>query len=448
MRTKFFRLASSPHFLVLLSLGACKWTEFDDLRDEAWVQATQKADGSKASNWGVSIVRGKATSSAGGRLAIFGTASSRLDELQYDEKGNTKRLPEQNLGNIGIGNLSVEPIVLGDPNGDDFALITQGSAQQVVVAAGGDSNLLQFIVNGANSADAAAYVRAPAIDSIEAHGARTTGIQPSQPIIAAGDTLFGTFFENPDSPAAFLQPKCALTNAGTPIGIRGLGAVPAGDGTDDLAVWTDSGDMVVLDGHLFNGNRSGADAATAVCANGLVDIDPVAASPAVIRTAAPVGITPEAGLLSQIIRIDDRFALLQGHTNAGSLIAVWDFKDPADPTAGKVVGSKVEEAGVRSVDLFDDNGTLHVIAGYPSAIVDGIASGKVLVYPADTTAGINVAPVETFTDSQPEDGQAFGRTVAAIQYNGLPVISVGGNNEVYTFFRTPTLYSSDRRQGR
>ena len=448
MRTTFSRLSSPQFLLLLLSLGACKWTEFDDLRDEAWVQATEKPSGSKASNWGVAIVRGKATSSAGGRLAIFGTASSRLDELQYDEKGGVKRLPEQNLGNIGIGNLSVEPIVLGDPNGDDFALVTQGSANQVVVAAGGDSALLQFIINGATSADAAAYVRAPAIDSIELHGARTTGIQKSQPIIAGGSTLFGTFFVNPDAPAAFLQPKCELTNAGTPVNIRGLGAVPAGDGTDDLAVWTDAGDMFVLDGHIFNGNRSGADAATAVCANGVVDLDPLALSPAVIKTAAPVGITPEAGTASQIIRIDDRFALLQGHTNGASLIAVWDFKDPADPTAGKVVGTKVEEAGVRSIDLFNEDGTLHVIAGYPSAIVDGVTSGKVLVYPMDTTAGINVAPIETFTDSQPEDGQAFGRTVAAIQYNGLPVISVGGNNEVYTFFRTPTLYSADRRQGR
>lgn len=430
--------------LLLLSLGACKWTEFDDLRDEAWVQATEKADGSKASNWGVSIVRGRAVSPTGGQLAVFGTATARLDELQYDANGTVKRIPEINLGVFGILNLPAEPIVLGDPNGNDFAVITQSSSQQVVVVAGSDSNLVQVIPNGATTVEAAAYVRAPALDSIELHGARTTGIQPSQPILAANDTLFGAYFGTAPNP----QPKCSLTNAGTPVGIRGLGAVPAGDGTDDIAVWTDGGEMFVLDGHIFNGARSGVDAATAVCANGIVDLDPAALSPAVIKTAATVGITPDLGSLSQIIRIDDRFALLQGHTNGGSLIAVWDFKDPADPTAGKIVGTKVEEAGVRSIDLFNEDGTLHVIAGYPSAIVDGVTSGKVLVYPMDTTAGINVAPIETFTDSQPEDGQAFGRTVAAIQYNGLPVISVGGNNEVYTFFRTPTLYSTDRRQGR
>jgi hypothetical protein len=440
MRTKLLISLSLP----LVSLGACKWTEFDDLRDEAWVRATSKPDGSKSSNWGVAIVRGKATSESGGRLAVFGTASSRLNEIQYDDKGGAKQLAEQNLGNIGIANLAVEPIVLADPNTDDFALITQGSSSQVVVAAGGDSNLLQFIINGATSVEAATYLRAPAIDSDEAHGARTM-IQASQPIISAGNTLFGTYFVNPDAPGAFIQPKCALTDsvAGTNVEIRALGAVPAGDGSDDLAVWTSTGDMIILDGHVFNGERAGT--ATPLCPGGTLD---VATSTAVIKPAAPVGFTPDVTSFSQIIAIDDRFALLQGHTNSASLLAVWDFKDPASGNAGVIVGSKVEEAGVRSAALFNDGGVFHVVAGYPSAIVDGVASGKVLVYPMDTTAGINGGADETFTDSQPEDGQAFGRSVTTIEFNGSPVISVAGNNEVFTYFRTPTLYSTDRRTGR
>ena len=123
-------------------------------------------------------------------------------------------------------------------------------------------------------------------------------------------------------------------------------------------------------------------------------------------------------------------------------------QEPEVTTPGLRSVRRVEEPGLRSAALFDDAGTLHVVAGYPDAIVDGVSAGKVLVYPMDTTAGINGAAVETFTDSQPEDGQSFGRSVAVIQYNGLPVISVAGNNEVFTFFRTPTLYNTDRRQGR
>lgn len=430
--------------LPLLSLGACKWTEFDDLRDEAWVSAISKPDGSKASNWGVAVVRGKATSPDGGRLAVFGSASSRLNEIQFNAAGDPKQLPEQNLGNIGIGNLSVEPIVLGDPNSEDFALVTQGSAQQVVVAAGGDSNLLQFIINGATSVDAAVYLRAPEIDVDEAHGARTM-IQPSQPILAANDTLFGTFFANPDTPAAFIQPKCQLLDGTTPIGIRGLGAVPAGDGSDDLAVWTSNGNMLLLDGHVFNGDRSPL-GGVSLCPGGVLDIS---VSAAVLKTSAVVGFTPDLGSLTQIIPIDDRFALLQGHTTSTSFLAVWDFQgDTVGTTAGVVVGAKVEEPGLRSADLFVEGTGLHVVAGFPGAITDGVSAGKVQVYPVSTATGFTGVVTELFTDSQAEDGQAFGRSVAVIEYNGSPVISVAGNNEVYTFFRTPTLYNTDRRQGR
>ena len=312
-----------------------------------------------------------------------------------------------------------------------------------MVAAGGDSNLLQFIINGANAVDAAAYVRAPVIGSPDAHGARTA--QPSQPIVAADNTLFGTFFVNPDAPSAFLQPRCVLLDGTTPIGIRGLGAVPAGDGTDDLAVWTSNGNLLILDGHVFNGERSGA-VGSELCPGSMLDIS---TSTAVLRSSAPVGFTPDQGSPSQIIRIDDRFALLQGHTTSTSFLAVWDFEgDTVGTTAGLVVGAKVEEPGLRSADLFVDGTDLHVVAGFPNAIIDGIGAGKVQVYPMSTTTGFTGEVTELFTDSQAEDGQAFGRSVAVIEYNGSPIISVAGNNEVYTFFRTPTLYNTDRRQGR
>jgi hypothetical protein len=446
MRKQLFQLS-----LLTLSLGACKWTEFDDLRDEAWVHATSKPDGSKSANWGVAIVRGKATSSAGGRLAVFGSAASRLNEIEYDENGVARQLAEQNLGNIGIGNLSVEPFVIGDPATDDFALVTQGSAQQVVVAAGGDSNLLQFIINGANSVDAAAYLRAPAIDTVSTRGARTA--QPAQPIIAAGNALFGTYFVNPDAPGAFNQVKCEIVDGGTPIAIRALGAVPApeDDGTDDLAVWTANGSMILLDGHVFNGARSFDDASEtavdAVCPSGVLDIS-VAGN--VLATPVDIGFTPDAGSLSQILAIDDRFALIHGHTGSDSFLAVWDFGDPVGrTTAGAIVGSPVAEAGLRSVALYSEDGAnLHAVAGYPNAIIDGVEAGKVHVYPVSTGTGVTGTQVELLHDSEPEDGLAFGRSVAVIEYNGLPVISVAGNNEVFTYFRTPNLYNTDRRQGR
>jgi hypothetical protein len=446
--------------LCLLPLaGACKWTEFDDLRDEAWVHATSKPDGSKSNNWGVAIVRGKATSDAGGRLAVFGSAQSRLNEISFDANGVAKQLDEQNLGNIGIANLSIEPIVIADPSGDDFALVTQGSAQQVVVAAGGDSNLIQFIINGATQVDAAAYVRAPAIDSPVARAGRTA--QAAQPVIGSGNTLFGTFFTPPESP--FNQVRCTITNGADPINIRGLAAVPSPETpalnstpTDDIAIWASDGNMYVLDGHLFNGARSGDPLApgTELCPAGVLDI--AVGTATVIKSAAviaPTGVTagfiPDSGSLTQILPIDGRFAVLHGHTSGDDFLALWDF-EAGGATAGALVGSVVAEPGIRSIDLFrdEDTGSTFVVAGYPNAIVDGVQAGKIQVYEIDTATGVDPTAIETIFQSQAEDGQAFGRAVAVFEYNGLPVIAVAANNEVFTYFRTPTLYNTDRRQGR
>ena len=83
MRTKLLFLSLS------LSVGACKWTEFDDLQDQAWVKAITKPDGSKSNNWGVGIVRGKQASASGGVLAVFGNAQARLNEVTLAADGVT-----------------------------------------------------------------------------------------------------------------------------------------------------------------------------------------------------------------------------------------------------------------------------------------------------------------------------------------------------------------------
>jgi len=423
------------------SAGACKWTEFDTLRDDAWVKATTKPDGSKSTNWGIAIIRGKATSASGGTLAVFGSATSRLNEFQFQPDGEVKNLDEQNLGDIGIGNLSNEPIVLADPSKDDFALITQGSAQQVVVAAGVDSQLFQKIINGAGTVDAAAYVIAPELDS-DAARSTTRPAQPPQPLIASGDTLFGTFFDQMN----FQQTSCQIVIDGAPVQIRGIAGIRPDPtfATDDVAVWTDGGDLVVLDGHVFNGGRSGVPAGTLLCPGGGAPngvLDPAA----IIGTPVATGFTPGVGTLTQILPFGDHFAILQGHDQQTSFLALWDFT-AAPGTAGALVGSPLSEPGIRSIALFDDGTATFVVAGFPSAIIDGVTAGKALIYQVDTATGIDAAQIDTLNDAQPDDGQQFGRSVAVMEFNGEPIINVAGNNEVYTYFRTPHLYNTDRRQ--
>jgi len=449
MRNKILLGISSS----LLFAGACKWTEFDDLRDEAWVNAITKPDGSKSTNWGVAVVRGKAASPNGATLAVFGSASSRLNEFSFSTDGTPKNLEEQNLGNIGIDNLSNEPIVLAspDPASDEFALVTQGNAQNVVVAAGQDSQLRQFLVREATSVDGAAYLVAPALDGDIATARDQRTPQAPQPIVVSGDRVFGTFYTEAVPPAS-----CRITVGGAPVDLRGVGAVKTATGatTDDVALWTANGDMVLLDGSVFNGDRSGAAATNNfACGDGAGGPPSAGTQPVlnenlsgvVLGTAAAVGYTPGAGTMSQILTFGDHFAILQGHDLSSSFLALWDFTDPGG-TAGAMVGAALMEPGLRAVALYQDAGQTFVVAGYPDAVIDGVAAGKVVVFAVDTTTGINAMPIDTLHDSQPEDGQAFGRSVAVMQFNGQPVLVVGGNNEVYTYFRTPHLYNSDRRQ--
>src|SRR4029079_7692626 len=53
--------------LPLLLVGACKWTDFDDLADKTWVHSTDKPD-IGSTDYGVAIV-GVTTQASGGQLA-------------------------------------------------------------------------------------------------------------------------------------------------------------------------------------------------------------------------------------------------------------------------------------------------------------------------------------------------------------------------------------------
>jgi hypothetical protein len=405
--------------LLLAGLTACSWTQFDDLRDEAWVAATERPDNG-SSNWGLAIQRGRLTSSSGGTLTVLGTAEAVYNEVSYSATGDDSIAPTQvDLGDLGVGALDAQSVLLADPTSDKVALVTKTGPQQVVVFEGSAGALTPHQVFGADSTDAAAFMVAPGIDNGPTP-------QPAQPIIGAADTLWGTFFNPPNQP--FIQVRCQLLDGGDPVQIRALSAVrldPAAT-TDDIAVWTASGKLYIVDGNAFNGERG-------ACAASQLDI-----------TAAPqldVGFAPGSG--SQIIVFDGSFALLQGHGDAGGFLQVVDLMNLA------AVGNPITEGGVVTAALFDDAGTLAVAAGYPQATIDGVACGKVMVYPLDSATGIaGPSPIETLHDAQAEDGQTFGRSIAVVPFNGRSTLAVGADNEVFLYFRTANLYSADTRQGR
>ena len=407
--------------LLAATLVACKWTEFDNLREEAWVVATEKPDNG-SSNWGVAIQRGQLSSPTGGRIAVVGTAESIYNEVEYTATGGAKIAGnEQKLNSqFGVGNLDPQPILLANPTSDEVALVTKFGAQEVVVLAGTSGALTAFQLFGAVAADAATYMVAPGID-----GGVTA--QPAQPIVASGNILFGTFFTPPETP--FQQVKCELVLAGAPISITALGAVRLNPNatSDEVVVWASSGKLYRISGQVFNGARSSGGA----CLNGTADL-----------TNAPqlaVPFAPTVG--SQVLVFGNRFAILQGHN------ADLGFLGLVDLMTMQLIGAPRTDNGLKTASLHEVNGQVAVIAGYPLATFEGVNCGEARVFEIDTGVGIAAAPTEVLRDASPEDGQSYGRALTSFEFNGQRIIAIAGDNEVFTYFRTSTLYG-DARLGR
>jgi hypothetical protein len=109
-----------------------------------------------------------------------------------------------------------------------------------------------------------------------------------------------------------------------------------------------------------------------------------------------------------------------------------------------MVGSPQTVNGIKQAALMETGGKRYVVAGFPDAVVDDTTgAGQVQVFEVDTTSGVSGTSVMTLHDAQPEDSQAFGRSVTVTPFDGKPIIVVAADNEVFTYFRTQ-LYDETR----
>ena len=398
-------------FLVLAS--ACSWTAFDELEGDTWVTATEKP-ANDSSNWGVAIQRGQATGT-GGRLVVLGANQSLYSELVVTSNGDVN-VPPTTLelnSQFGIGNLDPQPLLLADPTSNDVALVTSSGSASIAVLKGTSGTLVVHQVFGPATPDAATYM----VPSLPAE-------QIPQVLVAQGDTVYGAHFVNPPNP----QPSCKLVDdANAPLEVRALGATPnvTGDGTTNPLVWGANGKLVRFAPAIFSGSAAG-------CATGHAP------------SAMAVGTTSfMPGKGSQILTFEEgtaRYAVLQGHTDSSGFLGLVNVDTMT------LVGTPRTENGITTAALLVLGTKRYVIAGYPDAIIDGNAgAGKVEVFEIDLASGIG-SSVMTLHDAQPEGGQSFGRAVTAMPFDGEPLIVVGADNEVFTYFRT--LLYDETRQGR
>ena len=406
--------------LFALLLGACSWGKFDDLRDEAWVRAVENPDDDSA-NWAVAIQRGNRESTSGGRLAVFGSSQTLFNELLYKADGSVEVSSNQQKLNsqFGIGNLDPQPIVLADPATDDIALITKSGGASIAVLHGTNGQLAVTPIFGPDIPEAATFMVAPGFGALPSP-------QPAQPLVSKGDEVFGAFYTPPEP--NFQQPKCKLMNGADAVTIRALGTYrPAAAMTDDVIVWSGAGELLIYPSDVFNGTRG------TVCAGGTV------ATP---TAAVDTGFSP--GLGSQILAVDGRHVVLQGHSDGGAgFLALYDLEAVGGPA---IVGPPRTDAGIAIATMLDLGTEQLVVVGYPGARIDGVASGQVQAFTVSTSTGISTNPVVTLYDAQPDEDQSFGRGVAAMRFNGRNIIVVAANNEVFAYYRTAVY--DDARMGR
>lgn len=372
------------------TLGACKWTEFDDLEKDTWVDSTNKPD-IKSADYGIAVARGNRSATTGGRLVVIGAGDPTYSELVYSDKGESSfPATSVNLKVLyGIPNVSAQPVLIADPTSDDISLVV-GSDNGVALLTGAQGTLKLYQIFNQDAPAAATYMLAPT---------RTRAL----PLIAVGDSVFGAVLPALDGAP---QPICKLgdsTTADFKAQIRGLGTARTG-ATDDVIAWDASGKLYKYPGTVFNG--------CATAAEPLASVD--------------AGFAPDAG--AQVIAIDDTHVLLQGHKDSAGFLRVFDVD------AMTAVGDGVMVSGIRTAAILEVGADRYVAAGVPAALVDGKSTGQVQLFKL-TSAGVGTVQVAALNDAQPETNQSFGRGVAAMPYNGKQVLAVAADNEIFVYFR-------------
>lgn len=407
------------------ALGACNWTEFDDLADQTWVDSTKKPD-VKSSDYGVAIVRGAdpGESASSGTLAVIGAGPGSYSELLYSASGSSSlKTNSLQLAAQGIMALDSPPILIASPDSPEIALVTTGDTSSIVVATGAHTLLVRQLFVGTTTLgnvaipttpDAATYIH-PA------------GSPQPKPLVAVGDIVMGTVY---DPPAGSKQPACKLTDVSNGIQVRAIAAVPGLGAHEDFLVWNGvDGKLLRYDGDAYGGCTTAPPLASTAPAD----------KPAFV---------PGHG--SQILRIDATRVLLQGHQDIAKGNA--GFLQVYDALTLKPVGNPVTADGLRQAAVLTTSTGTFAVAGYPGTIIDGASAGVVQVYKITASGLDSASPAATLHDAQPENNQQFGRAVAVMPFNGKQVIAVAAGNEIFVYFRanlgdgTP-LYD-ETRQGR
>ncbi len=417
-------------------LGACKWSTFDDLASDAWVDSSGSPGNLNADDYGVAIVYGGAPDPAGVVFVTVGLRPDGVAMIDYDASGKISTNGET----ISELASTPDPMPVKPPLAADLSASTGavglglseagGSAGRVVVFEPVGPEALASIAVGNAGVNALAFGNTNHPDDIT----------ETDLVVTTGNLLTLVTHYQAES-AERTQDECQI---GREVGFAmELADLDSGTAESEIvvAMGNESRDGAASEIRILSGEIvQAAAAASEGCVSSGVR-DPLA-------TIAPPGDEPDFGSDLVVADFDGNGTpdLAVGAPSSASVYVYMNIDlasaAPGSPTTIAAPAGPGSFGEALAAGDFDGDGSDELVVGDSSASVDGTSrAGQAYIY--DSTFGTPII----LNDAQPEADQHFGRALAVGVFGGTDdVLCVGAVDEVFTYFRTPVAGDADVRQ--
>lgn len=391
----------------------CGRSAFDAREDRAWSRSAGPPDGISSTAYAVAITTVD-REQPGATVVVAGSQPSSLSTLSYDVGGELEQ------HGIDVDAFAAAPVMAGalDPvaGGKGVVAIADGAGGiRFYDARTGDLGPELRAVVGAEACGTASAPGGALIFSLTDPEA---DIEPDL-IAVAGDEL--SVFHDVDLDTVGASPDCSRCAVGGDAISLGSGTIDDDDG-EDIAV------LVAVDRiDVFTATQVQAQDGQS-CGEPLVRLVP----PDGGGFVAPLAVgdiedndSPEIAVASA----DHRALFVFHDVSAGAAAEV--IRVPA-PTDSAAFGTSI------AFGDFDGDDVEELAVGDPDASPEGVSgAGQVTLYRYD---GEELKPAATLYDSEPEEGQHFGRSLVVAEF-GLggadyrDLLVVGADGEVFTYFK-------------
>lgn len=445
--------------IVMTALGACNWSVYDELADEAWVDRVTTPDNTDSRLYGAAIVS-PPSRTAGAHAFVIGGARASLSTLSYDDEGHRQDVnaidPRQTLAFAGFPD---KPALAGDPDSDRVAFtVVMGENVDPTRVAVFDARTLEnvksVVLNDRTEVDGDEmrlniYAEGIGFGLVPGYGMDTI----KELVVARGPQLILIRdYSEADSGTTFAINGC-LTGADWSYSALIANVVDdavhpgpevliaTGEERRDMA-----SEILVLDPLAVNMPYADMDGVTMPCPAGVV--------PNITSIEAPpdLGATMIAARFPDVADPDPLAAIDDLVYSAPSLNKVFvkfgggAAAEVAPDDAGSDFGDAIVVA-----DLLDDDGVPELIVGAPRSDPEGVSNGgSVYIYRFVATPQPHFEQALRLFPAEPAEEERFGKSVTVAPFGATgtkSVLMVGAEGEVFTYFRT-SVEDDDVRVGR